>query len=617
MLVSIIKEQMNNYYINLEDKGDRKIISIIKSNNKDTKYIKKDEAINLLKRILSTKLTFLRKEDEYDVYVDEVDNKRYFKNGKENYVLFFINNGINAIEYDNEGEKGTEKKLDSKFYKVVFGVSIVNVSLVLGLLAMYNKGQEVSILFEEKDFKDTDMITESEIIDYINKSNNISDDEKKAIISEDLFSDVLYYSNDKRNYELRAKFSDISIKNYDDKNNTLGYYDPIDISTLHLRDGEYDGVLEHEFIHMLQDNNEYYYIREASAELVSHEYYECKIDSYVDEVKNLKLLIELIGPESIMECNFSGDVTNFENNIKKYLDEKDSKRLLKLFKTPSDEINDEKEKTQELNKEIEELLHKMYYNKTGENIVTNEYLKNYDSINFDKRIYLNQHKENYYKESSYEYNEEYIGNVNFLNSINSDKIVNFEYYRYYPILNEDFKIENLDYNSKVFSSVSIANEQVKWDSSIKAYKMDDKIYYGLDELKDAGLLDDYVIIMEKQTANSLAEIDTSSLEESLKYADVGLKIGINYNDCTRAEFNIQKADYIDKDKINDYIKLGGFYINPSGEYYSYKKVVIPSMADKFPEQTINNKTSRVESNKEELITMLDGDGEELRISYRI
>ena len=129
MLVSIIKEQMNNYYINLEDKGDRKIISIIKSNNKDTKYIKKDEAINLLKRILSTKLTFLRKEDEYDVYVDEVDNKRYFKNGKENYVLFFINNGINAIEYDNEGEKGTEKKLDSKFYKVVFGVSIVNVSL--------------------------------------------------------------------------------------------------------------------------------------------------------------------------------------------------------------------------------------------------------------------------------------------------------------------------------------------------------------------------------------------------------------------------------------------------------------------------------------------------------
>lgn len=98
MLAGIIQEKENHYYIYIEEEKNKNTISVIHTNKDKTKCLTEEEAKELLKTILSSALTYHEKQGEYDVYLDESDNKRYFKNGKENYNLFFENNGISAIE---------------------------------------------------------------------------------------------------------------------------------------------------------------------------------------------------------------------------------------------------------------------------------------------------------------------------------------------------------------------------------------------------------------------------------------------------------------------------------------------------------------------------------------
>ena len=61
---------------------------------------------------------------------------------------------------------------------------------------------------------------------------------------------------------------------------TVGYYNPLTPNIFYMENLTNQDTKTHEFIHLLQDNNNYYYIREASAEIISNEYYGALLDSY-------------------------------------------------------------------------------------------------------------------------------------------------------------------------------------------------------------------------------------------------------------------------------------------------------------------------------------------------
>ena len=100
MLIGTIKEKKfnDNYYIYLNNKGSYNELSIIHVNNDVIESLSKEKAKSLLNTLLSSKLAFSEKLGDYEIYLDEASNKRYFKNGIEDYFLFFAKNGIDDVK---------------------------------------------------------------------------------------------------------------------------------------------------------------------------------------------------------------------------------------------------------------------------------------------------------------------------------------------------------------------------------------------------------------------------------------------------------------------------------------------------------------------------------------
>ena len=94
---------------------------------------------------------------------------------------------------------------------------------------------------------------------------------------------------------------------------TLGYYNKLEPNIIHVKDYADYSTIYHEFAHLLQADSEYNYIQEACGEIIAHEYYGREIDSYIEEVKRIQVLMEIIGSEAIWAINFSGDDSKFDD----------------------------------------------------------------------------------------------------------------------------------------------------------------------------------------------------------------------------------------------------------------------------------------------------------------
>lgn len=374
MLVAKIKDLNKNidynvYIINYQNKLSFRVKCI---DNEKYYYLSKFETDILFSKLFNYDKKYIGKFEGYNVYIDGANNKHYFKDNKENIEMFYKYNGITALSYlfnrkndSNDISKSfyIENKNDNSrliltciilfFYSAYFGgyikentVNSNNVSIgeyiSSDLIAVYNY---------------INPMDSNEIVEKINNSNGLNENEKKFLINEELFNDVLNIADRKRSEELREKLSNITKKYYNEKElieneNTSGFYNPLEPNIIHIKNVKNDtnGTLSHEFVHLLQDNNPYYFIREAVAELIVEEYYGEKANSYLEEIQYVKILMEIIGPKPIFECCFKGNTTIFENRIKSLLNEEDAEELLKLFTTKP--LNCENK---------EEVYQKMYY----------------------------------------------------------------------------------------------------------------------------------------------------------------------------------------------------------------------------------------------------------------
>lgn len=455
MLVGILKQDSNVFYVYLKE-NDKKIeVCVVLSDEKQTRILNKDEAVFMLKKILSSKTEYKETKDGYDIYIDEAGNKRFYKNGTEDYLMFYKNNGVSAIlcEGDSEEKKNGD---GSKAFLLVIGAIVV-------FLTMSQNGVELTrnengiTNFEyvndvniENDVKKSNVdINIDEIKDYIYSSEYLSDDEKNMLYNEDFMLDFLAIADRSRNYDIRNKLDNIKVNVYDDQDDPRsGYYDRLKKNEIYINSkgfSDYNGyldILTHEFIHLMQSNNEYRYISEACAEILKNEYYGFEITSYPGAVKNVKLLIELIGPEPILECNFTNNTTKLKKIINQNLSSKDANRLLTLFKTTGQELFDS-ENADKINNEINELLKNMYKNIDNPNKVSESLFWN----GTDGRVYFNQ--------SNYGYDQDLL--------IPNDKI----------FINQ-FSIDDVDY-SNIAKYTYFKKEEPKdqFDTGVRSYEVSD------------------------------------------------------------------------------------------------------------------------------------------------
>lgn len=434
MLLGIIKDETNNieYYINSETKDNVSEIAFTMVSTNDVKTLSKEEIIKLLKTILSSKLTFKEKYNDYDVYLDESNNKRYFKNGRENYFMFLENNGVSALNYLEKIDKHSKPK--SKRYSIVASTIVFDVILSASVLIPFAGDVRIRENID-KGLSYVVSVSSNEMINSIQSSKYLTDEEKDILCNKDYFDFVLKYSDSNRNYNLRQSLDNLQIKYYPYEEGSVadGYQDPLEPNTIYILETHADDeklrneILIHEFIHTTQNHNVYSYIKEASDEIFKNEFYGKDIIAYMENVKRVKVLMEIIGPEPIAYCNFESDPQRFRNAINEYLTPEEANELLYLFTTPATLVNDPEYDLEDLNNKIDSYLAIMYHNKTGKDIHEDAMINSIYNRDVKNRIYFNSNLDSYYQDYYKGTCEENIGKIKMNDALNSYDIELFDY----------------------------------------------------------------------------------------------------------------------------------------------------------------------------------------------
>ena len=319
---------------------------------------------------------YLTKFKEYEVYYDkEIDLKHFLLDGKEDYEMLFKYNGMDAFLYDKK-----IKKMDMCKKFIGLGMSII--ITLSGIQFLESKNFNIKTdpnVYIAHSISDVMGLYSNEPINYLYaldsiKSSNLPDDVKSIISNESFLKLVFsYYRGSALEYTARLKFENLSLQPfeegqyYENNKEVNGYYSPLNSNVIYSKntDESYTQVIVHEFIHLLQaENYKYTYLVEASAELITSELLNKSPSTYLPAVQNLKLLINIIGPEPVYELIFSGDDTTLINILKNNLSIRDYTMLTQYLKKDGFAINSE----MDFQVEIQQILYKLYEKIYGKNI---------------------------------------------------------------------------------------------------------------------------------------------------------------------------------------------------------------------------------------------------------
>lgn len=327
----------------------------------------------------------------------------------------------------------------------------------------------------------TEEITVDRMLELINESPNITDEEKDFLKNKEVLEEVKRISGNNRNYSLSIKLSDIATKRYSNESDEEGFYCILFPSNLYIHEKIknkelYYVVCGHEYIHLLQNSSYYFYIREAVAELMNHEYLQQPIMAYTDQIKRVKVLMEIIGPKAVLDCCFSNSTESFENKIKEYLDEKDAKELLKLLKTHAKDFN------LETDIEIDEYLAKMYNKKTGNDMYINQMIEEiYTNLAVD-RFYFNNNSDYYSKDYKIEKN---VVSIEEIEQLAKSENVKYIFYTKKTACSKEDLLKIMDEESAEKNSfIMITNDEITLEDG--HYKYKEKEFKSIDELIENG-----------------------------------------------------------------------------------------------------------------------------------
>ena len=381
--------------------------------------------------ILSDNGKELPNEGEYKVILDNKTGfKHYFLNDVESYIMFFLNNGEDGRIYkDKKKEKVINDKLPEKaetlkekVFKIgdtIIRCTCLGLLITLGSVFMTNSLYVASNLDTYNDFGPFPIVSyftgniektydADELINKIRSSEVLGTEEQVFLANKDFLHDIMPYVNaslDAR-FCYSRRFNNIHIEIHPHNENYIGFYSPTEANCLYLSeditsDGhQYNNTLAHEFIHLCQSGERYNLLIEATAEILSYEYYEdSTLTSYPDEVYLTRKLMEIIGPEPILHYVIGNNFTYIEKTMKPLLSNKDYREFVSDLSRPNKgSLFYNAEKNQRKFASLDRLLNKAYKNKYGMDVSEDVVMKHLRNPNLS-RYYFNHRKMN--KEMSY------------------------------------------------------------------------------------------------------------------------------------------------------------------------------------------------------------------------
>ena len=461
---------------------------------------------------LSNNKTYLGNENNYDIYLDNSSGlKHYLKNGIDDLEQLFFNNGYDTILYNgNNNLNDRNRPLLLRISNFTLVCTLAGLLLLNSALDKYiNKKIDNYISYQIEEVSNFSI---NDIRDMIFTSTNLTDKEKEYLYNEDFLNDVLPYINNSGylKYQYLTKFNNISINTYgvDDNlyDSSSGYYNSENPNVLMIKN--YSDIsptnkdtIAHEFVHLCQECYGYNVITEACAELISYEYYNnSKISCYFEQVKNVKILMEIIGTEPIWNYNFTGDFSQIEEKVKPYLSEKQYTEFLNCLSFDTKNIDENKVKF----KKLEELLGILYQNINNQDIQNDLIINLIKNDNhslvryyFNKRL-INQENSYYYDNNNGSYMDisyqEAIDNgliiIYGINEelVNKEDIIDYINETYDIYYEKDYSIKReIDYYSAKFNinRKTITNNKTYISGWINDIKYEDK---DVDELVDDGII---------------------------------------------------------------------------------------------------------------------------------
>lgn len=360
-------------------------------------------------------------EDGYEIRLDkETGFKHYFKDGISDIKMFYLNNGEDATVYLG-GDKN--EVVLSKTYRLErLKCSIVSITmLAMGMISLsttlLDNASKIANDYQIP-LKHIESISVDDIKDKI-FSSNLTDGEKNYLYNEDLLISILPLVNESAwmKYLYDQNFTNIHIASFDESEpvheTVIGYYSRTQPNCLHLRDYNEESckdTLAHEFVHLCQSEHEYNLIIEACAEIISNEYFEqTHISAYFIQIKLVKELMEIIGPDAVWYYNFTGDFSKIEERVKPYLSNEEYNKFLSDLKF---EKHNEEKMMPKYN-ELENLLDNLYEKIYGSKVDTDEAIMAIKNDRQMQRYYFNAKYIN--QENSYYYDEEEHG-INYTNT---------------------------------------------------------------------------------------------------------------------------------------------------------------------------------------------------------
>lgn len=335
-------------------------------------------------------------EDGYEVILDcDTNFKHYFKNQTEDFDKFILMNSEDLTVYENNtNNENNNKKKNKKYFRkfnlvasnrtktftkvatigaTIVIVAVINVYTVSQIMIekhnayIYNQKMSESLAYSSFD------IQKEDIVNYIMNSPNLNEQEKALLINDDyldFISPYLFGAN--VNIYLNDRLNNLDIVYYDDeidpRPGTNGYYKGDNI--LHIKDYNENNPMErkivigHEFSHVFQNPFCSTYIAEAISAILTDEFFG-EYNSYPAEVKNIKALMEIIGPEPLIKYTFTGDLTEIENLVKDYLEKDDFDNFIRIISSNINFSSKSKEDRNKDNEMLLDIIYRMYYNKYG------------------------------------------------------------------------------------------------------------------------------------------------------------------------------------------------------------------------------------------------------------
>ena len=506
--------------------------------NHEKKNISINTLLELLKSIFDkTKEEFLEQDGEYKIFINkETGYKHFYKDGKEDIMKFFLHNGENAIlckGLDIKDKYNEIKEFFNKNKDIKISLTLILALTLSNSFNIYNLERDVNNA--QKELEELNLASlETEYNEYyafdtlsnaLKSPANIGELRDDFLYNEDLIRDICNIPmTEDRIMSLKEKTTDIEVVTvtYEEMkekglSNAVGYYNVVEepnvIHTVNLNNSD---TIYHELIHLLQDNNEYKYVKEACAEIISTEYYGSKIYSYKEEVKRIQILMEIIGSDCLWDINFNGDDSKLDEVILNNLSVEEYGKLYSILITNIGFLN--QQELDELNNSFDEILSDLYFNIYGESIEENEIIQNiYQCYDFSQSTTLinNRHyfqdvenKRPDFIKSEYMTLKDAIDKNIVKVEMRGSKTVNISEDEYKERLSKNLRTE-IGYNPnegvKSVSEVVYDKIVIKWE-----YKGE---VYTTEEALEKGLIEPYYYYLKDEI------VDYNTIDEEKEFAD--------------------------------------------------------------------------------------------------